>query len=78
MSNEEPSTPVLPNLNPEAEESKKCFLFSSSFYYVFNFHIKNRLGNDAFQAKKYEEAIQHYSKSIQVDPNNAVYYSNRR
>jgi tetratricopeptide (TPR) repeat protein len=36
------------------------------------------LGNDAFLAKNYEEAIKHYSDSIQTDPDNAVYYSNRR
>ena len=35
------------------------------------------LGNDAFQAKKYDEAIELYSKAIALDPQNPVYYSNR-
>lgn len=37
-----------------------------------------RLGNDAFAAKRYDEAIKHYSEAIQQDPENPVYYSNRR
>jgi len=36
------------------------------------------LGNDAYLAKKYDEAIEHYSKAMLLDPENAVYYSNRR
>ena len=38
----------------------------------------DRLGNDAFLAKKYDEAIEHYSKGLLLDPENAVFYSNRR
>lgn len=34
-------------------------------------------GNDAFLAKNYAEAIKHYSKSIEYEPDNAIYYSNR-
>jgi transcriptional accessory protein Tex/SPT6 len=29
-------------------------------------------------AKKYDEAIEHYSKGLLLDPENAVFYSNRR
>lgn len=38
------------------------------------------LGNEAFKNKKYDEAIQHYTKAIAVDPNceaSAAIYSNR-
>ncbi len=34
-------------------------------------------GNDAFNAKNYEEAIAHYSRAIELNPDSAVYYSNR-
>jgi tetratricopeptide (TPR) repeat protein len=37
-----------------------------------------RLGNEAFIAKKYDVAMKHYTKAIELDPENAVYYSNRR
>jgi Flp pilus assembly protein TadD len=37
-----------------------------------------RLGNEAFAKQAYDEAISHYSEAIRLDPNNAVYYSNRR
>lgn len=36
------------------------------------------LGNEAFAAKKYDEAITLYNQAIQLDPDNAVFYSNRR
>eukprot|EP01035_Chromulina_nebulosa_P032991 gene32991-44139_t len=39
--------------------------------------IAKKLGNDAFLAKKYDEAIEHYSKGLLLDPENAVFYSNR-
>ena len=35
------------------------------------------LGNDAFTAKNYEEAITHFSKAIELNPNDHVFYSNR-
>ncbi|KAF0982283.1 hypothetical protein FDP41_011213 [Naegleria fowleri] len=34
-------------------------------------------GNKFFKLKKYDRAIEEYSKAIQYDPNGAVYYSNR-
>jgi small glutamine-rich tetratricopeptide repeat-containing protein alpha len=34
-------------------------------------------GNDKMQAKKYEEAIQCYTKAIELAPNNPIYYGNR-
>ncbi len=37
-----------------------------------------RLGNDAFIAKNFKEAIDHYTNALKLDPNNAVYYANRR
>jgi len=35
-------------------------------------------GNDSFLEKKYDDAITHYSKAIELDPDSAVYFSNRR
>jgi stress-induced-phosphoprotein 1 len=35
------------------------------------------LGNEAFSAKKYEEAIQHFTRAINLNPNDHVFYSNR-
>lgn len=39
-------------------------------------HFK-KLGNDAFSAKKYEDAIKSYSQAIELAPQNAVLFSNR-
>mmetsp|Transcript_10793 Transcript_10793/g.11216 ORF Transcript_10793/g.11216 Transcript_10793/m.11216 type:complete len:256 (-) Transcript_10793:67-834(-) len=36
-----------------------------------------KLGNDAFAAKNYNEAIINYTNAIKLDPDNAVLYSNR-
>lgn len=35
------------------------------------------LGNQAYQAGQYTQAIEHFSKAIEVDPKNATYYCNR-
>lgn len=34
-------------------------------------------GNDAFKAKDFAAAVQHYTAAIQEDNTNAAYYSNR-
>jgi len=38
---------------------------------------KKELGNKAFAAKEYKEAISYYTEAIQLDPKNHIYYSNR-
>eukprot|EP00584_Thalassiosira_punctigera_P006780 CAMPEP_0172543086 /NCGR_PEP_ID=MMETSP1067-20121228/13562_1 /TAXON_ID=265564 ORGANISM="Thalassiosira punctigera, Strain Tpunct2005C2" /NCGR_SAMPLE_ID=MMETSP1067 /ASSEMBLY_ACC=CAM_ASM_000444 /LENGTH=269 /DNA_ID=CAMNT_0013329425 /DNA_START=157 /DNA_END=966 /DNA_ORIENTATION=- len=38
---------------------------------------KKELGNKAFAAKNYDEAIKHYTAAIALDSKNCVYYSNR-
>lgn len=38
---------------------------------------KKTAGNQKMAEKKYDEAIDLYSESIELDPSNAVYYSNR-
>lgn len=35
------------------------------------------LGNECFSAKKFPEAIEHFSKAIELNPNDHVFYSNR-
>jgi len=35
------------------------------------------LGNEAFSAKKYEDAIEHFSKAIELNSNDHVFFSNR-
>lgn len=37
---------------------------------------KNK-GNEAFQKGNFLEAINHFSKAIELDPNNHILYSNR-
>ncbi len=36
-----------------------------------------KLGNEAFGKKEYETAIKHYTEAINLDPENATFYSNR-
>ena len=43
-----------------------------------NLDVLHRLGNKAFAAKEYDEAIKHYTHAISIDSKNCVYYSNRR
>lgn len=38
---------------------------------------KKELGNKAFAAKEYDEAIKHYTAAIAIDSKNCVYFSNR-
>lgn len=35
------------------------------------------LGNASFKAGDYATAIAHYSKALEIDPKNAIYYTNR-
>ena len=35
------------------------------------------LGNTAFKEKKWEEAIGHFTKAIECNPNDHVFFSNR-
>ena len=39
-------------------------------------NLKNE-GNDLMKEKKYKEALDRYNKAIEIDSNNAVFYSNR-
>ena len=36
-----------------------------------------KLGNDAFSAGRYSEAVEHFTKAAAIDPTNHVFYSNR-
>ena len=46
--------------------------------HCFHHSYLRRLGNKAFAAKDYDEAIKHYTAAIAIDSKNCVYYSNRR
>ena len=35
-------------------------------------------GNEFFKAKNYETAVEWYSKAVDADPQNRVYYSNEK
>ena len=35
------------------------------------------LGNDAFKNQKYEESIEFFTKAIEINPSDHVFYSNR-
>ena len=37
-----------------------------------------QLGNDEYQKGNYMEAIQAYTKAIELDGTNAIYFSNRK
>lgn len=50
-------------------------IYRGSFFSIDMMH--DRLGNEAFAAKNYDEAIEHYTNAIKADPDNAIYYSNR-
>jgi tetratricopeptide (TPR) repeat protein len=39
--------------------------------------MEKKLGNEAFAKKEFDTAIKHYNKAIELDGNNATYYSNR-
>ena len=50
---------------------------SYAAYLVFPFSRSQAKGNDAFKLGNFEEAIDFFSKAIEVDPTNHVLYSNR-
>ena len=54
-----------------------CSLFQNLLSHAWVDVIKIRLGNQAFGAKEYEKAIEHYSQAIKLDPSNHVFFSNR-
>ena len=39
-------------------------------------HFKDK-GNEALRAGKFQEAVDNYTKALELEPENAVYYSNR-
>ena len=61
---------------------------TSYFHFIFHspalllliliFILRYRLGNTAFAAKEYDDAIKYYTAAIAIDSKNCVYYSNRR
>ena len=61
-----------------------CFIWmggrltdSYAAYLVVPFSRSQAKGNDAFKLGNFEEAIDFFSKAIEVDPTNHVLYSNR-
>jgi len=73
----------LDKLSP-ADEEKKYFSILLILLIVLNILIilyivliNIRLGNEQFVLKNYDEAIKHYTNAITLDPENAIYYSNR-
>lgn len=64
-----------------AGDEEKRFEFYVFIYLAFlqiDHMFLGRLGNEAFVEKKFDEAMTHYNAAINIDPENAVYYSNRR
>ena len=63
-----------------------CLCCEVSRYYPFltfvlifdSAYFLSSLGNKAFAAKDYDEAIKHYTAAISIDSKNCVYFSNRR
>ena len=53
----------------------QSFIVLIIFLLILSYH---RLGNKAFAAKDYDEAIKHYTAAIAIDSKNCVYFSNRR
>jgi stress-induced-phosphoprotein 1 len=46
-------------------------------FFVLRLSRRQKLGNDAFAAGRYAEAIEHFTKASALDPTNHVFYSNR-
>ena len=64
MTEESSTQPPVP---PEKEENPQKVAAESA----------KKAGNEAFATKNYQEAIKHYNEAIRLDPDNAVFYSNR-
>ena len=60
----------LPSKSPKSTESLKSQDTSLG-------EKEKNLGNKCFMAKKYDQAVQHYSNALQLDPQNPIYLSNR-
>lgn len=58
------------------EEKKSEFKLHEAFKEPGAEDYKKK-GNEAFKEQKWDEAIKNYNKAIQLDPNQAVFYSNR-
>jgi len=43
----------------------------------FFFFKKNTKGNQKLSSKQYNEAVESYTKAINLNPENAIYYANR-
>lgn len=60
--------------------SQLSFKTYLGFYKDYGFYMADKLqvkGNEAFKAKNFQEAGELYASAIQLDPQNAVLYSNR-
>jgi hypothetical protein len=75
--NDDPAdgTPSPANESPADVQKRYFRICISAPFFKF---ISQRLGNDAFLQKNYELAIKHYSEAMTFDPENPIYYSNRR
>ncbi len=38
---------------------------------------EKQLGNESYKSKKFDTAVQHYTKAHELDPSNVVYLTNR-
>ena len=63
-------------VSPEVSRCYPSYNFVLTFDNIYYFI--SSLGNKAFAAKEYDEAIKHYTAAISIDSKNCVYFSNRR
>jgi tetratricopeptide (TPR) repeat protein len=68
----------IPTLTPSTSSSTiHITIHITTIIIIYYSILTNRLGNEAFSAKNYEEAIRFYTSAIQADGTNHVFYSNR-
>ena len=72
------ATEESPKTTVEAAELQKKLVVILVYLYAPLIFILYRWGNEAFTGKRYEEAIAFYTEAIKLDPENSIYYSNRR